>query len=92
MAMASGIGAVLEAPSGVAAHGFWFGEDQGRYVVTAKDLDPISRRAKAGGIKLTRLGATGGAFLSFEGGQPMPIGELKKRFEAWLPAFIAGPA
>jgi phosphoribosylformylglycinamidine synthase subunit PurL len=92
MAMASGIGAVLEAPSGVAAHGFWFGEDQGRYVVTAKDLDPITRRAKAGGIKLTRLGATGGAFLSFEGGQPVPIGELKKRFESWLPAFMAGPA
>ena len=37
MAMASGIGAVLEAPSNVPAHAFWFGEDQARYVVTAKD-------------------------------------------------------
>src|SRR5499427_5876139 len=30
MAIASGIGAVLEAPSGILAHAFWFGEDQAR--------------------------------------------------------------
>src|ERR1700719_2863780 len=33
MAMASGIGAALEAAP-FAAHAFWFGEEQGRYVVT----------------------------------------------------------
>ena len=92
MAMASGIGAVLEAPSGVAAHGFWFGEEQARYVVTAKDPEAIVRRAKAVGIKLTRLGATGGAYLTLEGMQPMPIADLRKRFEGWLPAFMAGLA
>ena len=92
MAMASGIGAVLEAPSGVAAHGFWFGEDQARYVVTAKNLDAIMRRANAAGIKLTRLGATGGAFLTLEGAQAMPIGDLKKRYESWLPGYMTGPA
>jgi phosphoribosylformylglycinamidine synthase II len=92
MAMASGIGAVLEALSGVILHGFWFGEDQARYVVTAKDPDAIMRRANAAGIKLARLGATGGAFLTLEDAEPIPIGELKKRFENWLPAFMAGPA
>jgi phosphoribosylformylglycinamidine synthase subunit PurL len=92
MAMASGIGAVLEAPAGVAAHAFWFGEDQARYVVTAKNPDAIARRASAAGTKLTRLGATGGAFLTLDGAEPMPIGELKKRFETWLPFFMAGPA
>jgi phosphoribosylformylglycinamidine synthase len=92
MAMASGIGAVLEAPSGVAPHGFWFGEDQARYVVTAKDPNAIAERANAAGIKLTRLGATGGAFLTLEGAQPMPIVEIKKRFESWLPAYMTGPA
>src|SRR6202166_3953066 len=34
MAMASGIGAVLEAHFKMPAHAFWFGEDQARYVVT----------------------------------------------------------
>ena len=92
MAMASGVGAVLEAPSGVAAHGFWFGEDQARYVVTAKNPDAIMRRANAAGIKLTRLGATGGAFLTLEGAQAMPIGDLKKRYESWLPGYMTGPA
>jgi phosphoribosylformylglycinamidine synthase II len=92
MVMASGTGAVLEAPPGVAAHGFWFGEDQARYVVTAKDADAVIRRANAAGIKLTRLGATGGAFLTVEGAQPMPIGDLKKRFESWLPGYMTGPA
>jgi phosphoribosylformylglycinamidine synthase len=92
MAMASGIGAVLEAPPGIAAHGFWFGEDQGRYVVTAKDPDAIARRANAGGIKLTRPGATGGVFLTVDGAQPMPVGDLKERFEGWLPAYMAGAA
>ena len=35
MAMASGIGAELDRPP-LAAHAFWFGEDQARYLVTAK--------------------------------------------------------
>jgi phosphoribosylformylglycinamidine synthase II len=92
MAMASGIGAVLTAPPGVAAHGFWFGEDQARYVVTAKDPDAVARLANAAGVKLTRLGATGGVFLTVDGAQPMPVGDLKKRFESWLPAHMAGSA
>jgi phosphoribosylformylglycinamidine synthase subunit PurL len=91
MAMASGIGAVLEGPRVATAHGFWFGEDQARYVVTAKDADSIIQQAKAAGVPLTRIGATGGAFLTLEGAQPMPVSEIKKRFESWLPAYMAGP-
>src|SRR5579862_5121931 len=90
MAIASGVGAVLEAPPNLPGHAFWFGEDQARYVVTAKDPDAIMRRANAAGIKLTRLGATGGASLALEGAQPMPIVDLKKRFESWLPAYMTG--
>jgi phosphoribosylformylglycinamidine synthase subunit PurL len=90
MAMASGIGAVLEAPSGVPPHAFWFGEDQARYVVTTKDHHSVMQRAQAAGVPLTRLGATGGAVLAVEGERPLPVGELKRRFEAWLPAYMAG--
>src|SRR5690242_19180285 len=46
MAMASGIGAVLEAPAGTLAHAFWFGEDQARYVITTADSQPLLERAK----------------------------------------------
>ena len=45
MAMASGIGAVLEAPSKIPPHAFWFGEDQARYIVTAKDAHSVTRQA-----------------------------------------------
>ena len=67
MAMASGIGAVLAAPSDVPSHAFWFGEDQARYVVTAKDAHRVMQRAEAAGVPLRRLGATGGAVLAIDG-------------------------
>ena len=90
MAMASGIGAVLEAPSGTPSHAFWFGEDQGRYIVTAKDAHGVMRGAEAAGVPLTRLGATGGAVLAVDGERPLRVDELKWRFESWLPAYMAG--
>jgi phosphoribosylformylglycinamidine synthase len=92
MAIASGIGAVLEAPSQLAAHAFWFGEDQARYIVTAKSVEIVAQRAKAAGVPLARLGATGGAVLALDGERPLPVEELKTRFEAWLPAYMAGAA
>jgi phosphoribosylformylglycinamidine synthase subunit PurL len=92
MAMTSGIGAVLEAPSALPAHAFWFGEDQGRYVVTAKDANIVAQRAKAAGVPMMRLGATGGQVLAFGDERPIAVAELKERFEAWLPAYMAGAA
>jgi phosphoribosylformylglycinamidine synthase subunit PurL len=89
MAMASRIGAVLEAPPGVPAHAFWFGEDQARYVVTAKDSEAVVQRAAAAGLPLIRLGATGGRALAIAGARPLRIGDLLSRFEDWLPAYMA---
>ena len=48
------------------------------------------QQAKAAGVPLTRLGATGGAVLAVDGERPLPVDELKRRFEAWLPAYMAG--
>jgi phosphoribosylformylglycinamidine synthase subunit PurL len=94
MAMASGIGAVLEAPQGVAAHAFWFGEDQGRYVMTVRSdaVADVIRLAELGLVPIRRLGATGGRVLAIAGERPLPIEDLKRRFEAWLPNYIAGAA
>jgi phosphoribosylformylglycinamidine synthase subunit PurL len=90
MAIASGIGAVLEAPAGIPAHAFWFGEDQARYVVTTKQSQPVLERAKAAGVPVIPLGATGGTLLAIAGEQPLRIDDLKRRFEAWLPTYMAG--
>jgi phosphoribosylformylglycinamidine synthase subunit PurL len=92
MAMASGIGAVLEAPAKLPAHAFWFGEDQARYVVTVKGRVDIAARAQAAGVPLMRLGATGGRVLALDGERPLPVEELKQRSESWLPAYMAGAA
>ncbi|MFL6946812.1 MAG: phosphoribosylformylglycinamidine synthase subunit PurL [Xanthobacteraceae bacterium] len=95
MAMASGIGARLEAPSStIAPHAFWFGEDQARYVVTARRsaAETIEQDAAAAGVSIRRLGSTEGETLTVSGERPILVGELKKRFEAWLPAYMAGGA
>ncbi len=90
MAIASGIGAVLEGPPGILPHAFWFGEDQARYVITTKQSQPVLERAKAAGVPLVPLGATGGTLLAIAGERPLRIDDLKRRFEAWLPAYMAG--
>jgi len=92
MAMASRIGAVLEAPPGLPAHAFWFGEDQARYVLTAKDADVVVQRANAAAVPLIRLGATGGRVLALADERPLPVDDLIRRFEGWLPAYMAAPA
>ncbi len=61
MAMAGGIGASVEAEGGL-SHAFFFGEDQGRYVLTAPATEraAIAEEAKRLGVPLARIGVTGG--------------------------------
>jgi phosphoribosylformylglycinamidine synthase len=92
MAMASGIGAVLDARIALPAHAFWFGEEQARYVLTVADAEPVVARAASAGVPLLRLGSTGGPALALAlaGERPLAIDALSRRFEAWLPAYMAG--
>jgi phosphoribosylformylglycinamidine synthase len=92
MALAGRIGGTLEAPSQIPANAFWFGEDQGRYVVTAVDASAVLRRAQAAGVPLTRLGATGGTVLAVANERPLPVADLTAQFEGWFPAYMTGPA
>jgi len=90
MAMASRIGAVLEAPHGAIAHAFWYGEDQARYIVTAKEHTAIEQRAKAASVPINRIGATGGRVIAVGEERPLPLDVLIDRFESWLPSYMAG--
>ncbi len=91
MAMTSGIGAEL-APAPLAAHAFWFGEEQGRYVVTAPAAaaEAIIARAGAAGVPLCRIGTTGGDALTPKGERPILVAKLRQAFESWFPAYMAG--
>jgi len=92
MAMGSGIGAEFEPAPMVAAHAFWFGEDQGRYVVTvpAADADIVIERARGAGIPSRQLGLTGGDALTLADERPILLERLRESFESWLPAYMAG--
>jgi phosphoribosylformylglycinamidine synthase subunit PurL len=89
MAMASGIGAELAAAP-IAAHAFWFGEEQGRYVLTAPAAaaEAIIARSGAAGVPIRRLGLTGGDALTAKGERPILVSELREAFESWFPAYM----
>jgi phosphoribosylformylglycinamidine synthase len=91
MAIAGGLGAALEGGP-FAAHAFWFGEEQGRYVVTAPAAvaEGIIARARAAGVPAHRLGITGGDALTPEGERPILVAKLRDSFEAWFPAYMGG--
>ena len=60
--------------------------------VTAKNADAVVQRASAAAVPVVRLGATGGKVLAVAGERPLPVKDLRARFEAWLPAYMAAPA
>src|SRR6201996_7137228 len=94
MAMASRIGAVLEAPHEELAettpHGFWFGEDQARYVVTAKDAEVVMQQARTAGVSVRQFGTTGGPVLALPEERPLRVTDLIHRHETWLATYMAG--
>ncbi|MBB6466534.1 phosphoribosylformylglycinamidine synthase [Aminobacter lissarensis] len=94
MAMASGIGAVVPGLSGTNPIPVFFGEDQGRYLVTVK-LDPKSaemqelwNEAKALGIHAPWIGTTGGKELKLGEARAVAIDELTSAHESWFPRFM----
>jgi phosphoribosylformylglycinamidine synthase len=93
MAMASGIGAALDAaPEQTLPHAWWFGEDQARYIVTVPvdHLLTVMSKLKAVGVPCAEIGKTGGDALVIEGEAPVAISKLKEGFESWLPNYMAG--
>jgi phosphoribosylformylglycinamidine synthase len=94
MAMAAGIGADLSQVAEAAAHAFWFGEDQARYVVTVRESDVAGVLNLGGnnGVPVRRLGSTAGKALILPGERPILVATLLERFEGWLPQYMAGTA
>ncbi|QPC87906.1 phosphoribosylformylglycinamidine synthase subunit PurL [Mesorhizobium sp. NBSH29] len=94
MAMASGIGATVnELEAGDPIPQF-FGEDQGRYVVTIKafaevaDLEIFMARVAQAGIFAPWIGTTGGIELKLGKARAISVSELKSAHESWFPAFM----
>jgi phosphoribosylformylglycinamidine synthase len=89
MAMAGGRGATLDPPSAaVPPHAWWFGEDQGRYIIETADPAAVLQRAAAGGVTIQRIGTVGGTALTLPGGDAISVAELAAANEAWLPEYM----
>ena len=66
MALAGDMGLVVAMPEDRASPAaFWFGEDQGRYVVTGANAASIIDAAAHAGLAAVALGETGGSTLTF---------------------------
>jgi len=91
MAMASGIGAEISRRPGTAsAAASFFGEDQGRYIVTARreDMPGIIDKAEAAGTSAAVIGTTGGDMLKLGEARAISIKDLKAAHEGWFPAYM----
>jgi len=89
MALGGRTGAALAAPpAGVAAHAFWFGEDQARYVLAVADADAVLAAAATAGVPVMRLGRAGGEHLTLPGGVAISVKELRMAHERFFPAWM----
>ena len=92
MAIAGGVGARIEAGDGL-PHAFWFGEDQGRYIVAAPRgmAERVLSAAKSAGVPALKIGETGGESLTLADEAPLSLAEMRAAFESWLPGYMEGP-
>ncbi|MBK1661912.1 phosphoribosylformylglycinamidine synthase subunit PurL [Paracraurococcus ruber] len=90
MAMAGGCGASLDpGPAALPPHAWWFGEDQGRYLLAVANGAGLLRAAAAGGVPALRIGRSGGEALVLPGGLAISLAELREAHEGTLPALMA---
>jgi phosphoribosylformylglycinamidine synthase len=90
MAMASGIGATINALNDADPAAVFYGEDQGRYVLTVRRdaLDTVLGRAKDAGVFAPWIGVTGGDSVTLGEARPVTVAALKAAHENWFPTFM----
>jgi len=89
MAIASGIGATIEEPAAPSPIAAFFGEDQGRYVVTALK-GTAAKLAAPEGVSVQLIGMTGGTAVKLGNAEPVSVEALKQAHESWFPSFMDG--
>jgi phosphoribosylformylglycinamidine synthase len=92
MALASGIGALINGPAHF-GHAGYFAEDQGVYVATVADdcLLTFLKRAHAAGVEVEAIGRTRGSRLIFElpdGDHAVGLDDLRRAHESFFPALM----
>ena len=94
MAIDSGIGATVNQLEGGDPIPQFFGEDQGRYVVTVRNFPDVAAfgrfmaRMETAGIFAPWIGTTGGSELKLGKSRAIPVSELRAAHESWFPRFM----
>ena len=89
MALAGNTGLrLITHPRDIPGHAYWFGEDQGRYLIALADSAPLIRAADAAGIPAMRIGVSGGQDLTLPDGGTISIVELRALHESFFPAWM----
>ncbi len=92
MSMASGIGATIS-PNNIGSDAAtFFGEDQGRYVLSVKrdDMPGVIDKASAAGVSAVWIGSTGGSELKLGDARAISVSSLKSVHESWFPDYMRG--
>ena len=93
MAMASGIGATVNQLNDGDPIPQFFGEDQGRYLVTLKRdfIDSFFEEIYPfAGVFAPWIGVTGGDALKLGEARAIPVKDLQAAHEGWFPTYMAG--
>ncbi len=77
-------------PAGQRDATFWFGEDQGRYLVATPDEEAVCRRAVDALVPVRPLGRTSGDGIVLAGGRTLDRDGLAAAHESWLPQWMDG--
>jgi phosphoribosylformylglycinamidine synthase len=92
MALAGNMGARVEAVHDVVPEGWWFGEDQARYLVTVADAEAFEQALTRDdgsfdeqGGRVRRVGTTGGDTVL-----GVPLAALRAAHEGFLPGLMRG--
>ena len=88
MAMAGGTGAVISAQPSGTPHGFWFGEDQARYVLAVANADAILAAAAQAGVPAMLLGKSGGESLQLAADVTISVAELVRENARFFPEWM----
>ncbi len=89
MCMADNIGATIKQPSGNSIATF-FGEDQGRYIISVKQSDygKLKSKAAKAAIKIDRIGTTSQDSLKLGQARSISVKELKSAHQGWFPDYM----
>ncbi len=90
MALAAGEGLELKTPVKARAAAYWFGEDQGRYLIAVAPgaSDTLLLKAAMAGVQASKIGRFGGNFIRLDEGDSIALLDLADIHERALPDYM----